>query len=99
MEALWAWKGRFFGFKDGNDLWTYKGHHVGKFYDNEIYDSEGKYLGRSYNGRLITKIMNKNKIKSRFTPYAKRMGQMKYMNYMGFMMLMGYEDFPELEGI
>lgn len=99
MKWLWTWSGRFFGYRDGDNLWTHDGQHIGQFYENEIYNQNGKYLGEIINeNRLITNLNKKNYTKSGFLPYVNRVGYVKFVDYIGYVMYAGYEDFPKLEG-
>ena len=98
MERIFAWRGRSFGYKDGEDLWTYSGRHIGKFHDDEVYGPDGRYLGELKNGKLISKTSKKSRRKSRFTPRMNRMGRSKTVNRVGSVMLVGYEDFPVIDG-
>src|SRR4030042_3126269 len=97
MEWLHTWGGRSFGYKDGEDLYTHGGKHIGKFHGNEVYGKNGQYLGEIYNSRLITNTSKRNYRKSPFTPYISRVGHVNQVNYVGNVMLAGYEDFPKLE--
>ncbi|MCK6599041.1 MAG: hypothetical protein L6Q37_11810 [Bdellovibrionaceae bacterium] len=94
MEWLWTWKGKCFGYRDGQDLWTYDGKHVGKFYDNEVYGRDGSYLGEVMNEKfLIRNKAKSNYRKSSFAPWARRGAYAKYANYAGYAMYAGHEDF------
>ncbi len=97
MDWLWTWKGRCFGYRNGDNLWTYNGRHVGRFAGDEVYGPDGKYLGevRSRN-RLITNRIKKSRRRSRFRPLHQRMGYVKRVNFVGNVMLVGYEEFPEI---
>jgi hypothetical protein len=100
MMWFWTWKGKCFGYKDGDNLWTYKGKHVGKFKGNEIYDTNGRYLGEVMNeNRLITSLSKKHLSWYSFAPYAKRGAYAKYVDYAGYAMYAGYEDFPVPENL
>jgi len=96
MEWLWTWGGKSFGYRDGDDLWTQDGRHVGKFYENEIYGSDGKYLGEVMEDNRLITYSSKNIRNSAFTPFASRVGSVKRVNFVGYVMLVGYRDFPEL---
>lgn len=98
MDWLWTWGGRCFGYRDGDDLWTYDGKHVGRFYGDEVYAPDGRYLGeiRSEH-RLITKINKQSKRRNTFTAYSRRVGYVKCVDYVGYVMIAGCEDFPKLE--
>ena len=41
----------------------------------------------------------KNVVSSSFTPYADRVGYVKYVDYVGYVMYLGYEEFPSPEEI
>ena len=98
MERMFTWGGKSIGYRDGENLWTYSGKHVGKFHGDEVYGPEGHYLGELKNGKLIAKTSMKARRKSRFTPRMNRMGRVKTVNHVGRVMLVGYEDFPDVEG-
>ena len=97
MQWLWTWGGRCFGYREGDDLWTYNGRHVGKFVGDDVYGPDGRYLGELINGdRLITQV-KKAWRPAGFPRWGKRVGYAKFVDYVGFTMYAGYEDFPELE--
>ena len=98
MERMFTWRGRSFGYKDGENLWIYSGRHVGKFHGDEVYGPDGRYLGELKNGKLIAKTSKNSRRRSRFTPRTNRMGRVKTVNHVGRVMLVGYEDFPEIDG-
>ncbi len=93
MEWLWTWKGKSFGYRQGDELRTQDGRHVGKFYGDDIYGPDGRYLGEVRNGRLITHKSKKSRKKSYFTPKAKVVGRVGRFGYVGNVMLSGYEEF------
>ena len=97
MESLFTWRGRYFGYKDGDNLWTYTGKHAGRFHDDEVYSPEGRYLGELRNGKLITRRTQPSKRRSGFMPHMNRMRRMKLMNSVGGVTIAGYEDVPCLE--
>lgn len=98
MSNLWTWGGKFFGYREGDDLRTHTGIHVGKFHGDEIYGSDGYYLGEVKNDRrLITKINKKGHRKSSFNPRMKRTGRTKHTDYTGYTMYTGSKDFPAPE--
>ena len=94
MKPIWTWGGTFFGFRTEDALYTHHGKHVGKFYDDEVYSSRGRYLGEIRNGRLITKTSGTSRVRASFTPRQKA-SRMKHVNYVGYVMLVGYQDFPK----
>lgn len=96
-ESVWTWRGKYFGYIDGDQLRTYQGLHVGKVNDDlEIYGKDGKYLGEIRNeNRLITRRNKLRKTKTRFIPRMKRVKRVKRVNKVGRVMVAGYEDFPE----
>jgi hypothetical protein len=99
MERLWTWGGEFFGYRDGDRLWTHDGRNVGRFHDDEIYGMDGRYLGEVKGDRLVTKRSKKSKCKSRFQPALNRVGIVKSVNRVGRVLGVGYEDFPNPEGV
>ena len=95
MAQLWTWGGTYFGYRDHDDLWTYDGRHVGQFHGSEVYGPDGRYLGEIMNSdRLITSTSKSIWRQGSFSPYARRAGQVPYLNYVGYVMYAGYEDFP-----
>ena len=98
MERMFIWGGRSFGYKDGENLWTYSGKHVGRFHGDEVYGPDGRYLGELKNDKLKAMTSKKSRRKSAFNPRMNRMGRVKTVNRVGNVMLVGYEDFPEIDG-
>ena len=98
MERMFTWGGRSFGYKDGENLWTYTGKHVGRFHGNEAYGPDGRYLGELRNNKLITKTSKRSRSRGPFTPRTSRMGRVKTVNRVGSVMLVGYGEFPEIDG-
>jgi len=97
MKWLWTWDGKCFGYREQEDLWTYEGKHVGNIIGMDIYDSKGNYLGEIMHGdRLITCKSKKLDKGYSFTPYANRAAVPQNVNYAGYAMYAGYEDFPKL---
>jgi hypothetical protein len=94
MEALWTWGGKYFGYRDGDDLWTHDGRHVGRFYYNEVYGPNGQYLGEiKTNNRLITCQSKKSVRRGSFAALPNRVGFVPNVDYEGYVMYVGYEDF------
>lgn len=94
LNWLWTWSGKFFGYRNGDDLWTYDGKHVGRFRGDVIYNCHGHYLGEIKNDTRLIRRKNKSSSSScSFTPKAKRMAYIKRVDYTGYVMLAGYEDF------
>ena len=95
MHWLWTWGGKCFGYRDGDDLWTYNGKHVGRFVGNSVFDPHGRYLGEIRSGNRLITARNKAHLRSgSFAPWAKRVAYAKYVDYVGYVMIMGCEDFP-----
>lgn len=97
MEWLHTWGGRSFGYRDGDDLWTHDGKHVGRFRGDEVYGHNGSYLGELRGGRLITNTSERSKISGSVPSLGNRVGHVQHVDYVGNVMLAGYEDFPQLE--
>ncbi|MFA6055588.1 MAG: hypothetical protein WC769_09455 [Thermodesulfovibrionales bacterium] len=97
MEWLWTWKGKSFGYRNGDELRTRDGRHVGRFIDDEIYAPDGRYLGEVIDGRLITHESKKSRRKASFTPKSTLIGQVGRIGYVGNVMLAGYEEFPSAD--
>lgn len=95
---VWTWKGKYFGYIESGRLWTAAGQHVGNVRDDIIYGRNGNYLGevRSDN-RLITHRSKTSRRVSSFTPLSNRVGRVRSVGYVGYVMISGYEDFPSPE--
>lgn len=94
MEWLHTWSGRSFGWRSGDELRTHNGRHVGRFEGDEVYAPDGRYLGEVRNGRLITRLARKGTRKSGFAPRMSVVGRVDHVGYIGWVMIVGYEDFP-----
>ena len=95
MQYLWTSGGTFFGYREEDSLFTHQGKCVGRFQGDEIYGSRGEYLGEiEGSGRLIT---DKSKKSLRGEQASNAQGDVtgKLANYTGYVMLAGYEDFPD----
>lgn len=98
MTHVWTWGGKYFGFREGDDLWTHTGIHVGRFNAEDVCDKTGSYLGEVMNGnRLIVNLSKKSMRYSSFSPWARRAGLVKFTDYVGYAMYVGHEDFPPPE--
>jgi hypothetical protein len=91
---LWTWGGKYFGYRDGNDLWTPSGRHVGRFTGDEVYGPDGRYLGEIKSGKLISRLASQNRRRGGFAPHGSHAGQARYVNHAGTAMYAGYQDFP-----
>ena|SRR6266568_603635 len=94
MQHLWTWGGKYFGYRDGNDLWTHSGKHVGRFQGDEVFGSDGRYLGELNSGKLIRSRSKAGHRSSSFAPFANRVGIVPYVTHVGTVMYAGYEEFP-----
>jgi len=100
MTLLWTWGGTFFGYREEDALWTYDGKHVGWFQGVEAYSIKGSYLGEiESENRLITRQHKKHLKAPVFAAYANRAGIARYVNYVGYVMYAGCEDFPLPENL
>lgn len=94
MTWLWTWGGTSFGYRKGDDLFTHDGKHVGRFHGDDIHGRNGRYIGELRGGnRLITQRSGKNVLRGSFAPTLGG-SYVKQVNYVGNVMLVGYEDFP-----
>lgn len=96
MDHVWTWGGTYFGYFSNEDLFTHDGRHIGKRSPSgEIYDARGKYLGELQNeNRLITNLAKKSWRGYGFAPHARRGSIVPFVNYVGYVMYVGHEDFP-----
>lgn len=98
MGSFWTWGGTYFGTLDGDNLWTHQGKHIGKLQGIEIFDLDGPYLGKIKNeNRLITNLSKRSQRGTAFSPHANRIGQVPLVNYVGYIMYVGFEDLPTPE--
>jgi hypothetical protein len=97
MDNLWTWSGKFFGYRQGDALRTYRGHHIGYFVGDDAFSLDGRYLGEAKDNRLITNRSKKNLRAGSVAQYAKNTAIVKFVDYVGFVMYAGYEDFPPPE--
>lgn len=89
----WAWGGKYIGFSEGGWLYSKKGKPIGYFRGDDIFSSSGRYLGEvKDNDKLIVDKNKKHCIASCSTKPCARGGR-SYCNYVGCVMLSGYEDF------
>jgi hypothetical protein len=94
VNHVWTWSGKYFGYIDNGNLWSAKGEHVGCVVDDEIFAANGKYIGEIHSdNRLITSKFKKDKEAGSFLPYSSRVGVVPCVDYVGYVMLAGYEDF------
>lgn len=96
MDHVWTWGGTYFGYFSGEDLFTLDGRHIGKRRESgEIYSARGEYLGELKNeNRLITNLSKNHRRSYSFAPYAQRGSTVRFVDYVGYVMYVGYEDFP-----
>ena len=97
MRWLWTWGGRFFGYREGDELWTYDGRHVSRLIGDEVYGPSGRYLGEIMQGRLITSLNKTSWMRTTFAPHGSRIGYVPFLDYVGYVMILGYEEFLKLE--
>ena len=87
MDHLFTWSGTYFGYRDGDSLWTHDGRHVARFDGDEVYGRHGRYLGEVVNDHLATSRSKTSWRRPGFSPYASRVGQVPFVNQVGFVML------------
>jgi hypothetical protein len=97
VEWVWTWSGRCFGYRADDNLWTHDGRHVGRFDGDEVYGADGAYLGEVHGERLIRNRSKAGWRRSAFSPLTRRVAYVKYVDYAGYVMLAGFEEFPHLE--
>ena len=98
---MWTWTGRFFGYREGDELWTRDGVHVGRFGGREVYGRDGRYLGELMLGRLIThRLRGREFADSRFAHPAQpdRERSAEQTDIDAYQLLAGYDDFPLARG-
>ena len=94
MDWFWTWEGKCFGYRVDDHLFTYRGKQAGRFEGKAVYGHDGMYLGEILNdNRLITHKAKKREQRSSFAP-VQGSSYAKYADYAGFVMYVGYEDFP-----
>lgn len=91
--SVWTWGGKYFGYRDGDELWTHDGKHAGHFVLDAVYDRAGRYLGELRNENRLIRRPNSVATSHGFTPCANRAALAPFADYAGYAMLAGYEDF------
>ena len=87
----------YFGRREGDDLWTHGGRHVERVHGDEVY-AQGHHLGKLRNDdQLITSTRKQNRRQSSFTPHGSRVKHVPLVDYVGYVMVVGCEDFPAPE--
>lgn len=94
MQHLWTWGGKYFGYREGDALRTHRGHHIGHFVDDDAFGLDGRYLGEVRNDRLIVNPSKRNLRGGSVARFAKNVALVKMVDYVGYVMLAGCEDFP-----
>ena len=97
MEHLWTWGGKYFGYRDSNALRTYRGCHVGHFVGDEVFGLDGRYLGEVQGDRLIVNRSRTNARAGSIGRFVNNVALVKMVDYVGNVMLAGYEEFPPPE--
>lgn len=89
----WSWRGKYIGFRDDDFLFSKTGKPLGYFSGDEAFDFDGNYIGEIMNTDRI--IVYKSKRTRRNSCCAKpcKHAGMSYCDYVGYAMLVGYEDF------
>ncbi len=95
MEYLWTWSGRFFGYRQGDNLFSKSGRCVGRFSGDEVYGTTGKYLGELINDRLITNSAKRSWMGDS-APNTTG-GIVSSARSTGYAMYAGHEDFPDVK--
>jgi hypothetical protein len=97
MQQLWTWGGKYFGYREGDALRTYRGHHIGYFVGDDAFGLDGHYSGEVKNDRLIVNTSKKNLRRGSVVRIVNNVALVKMVDYVGNVMLAGYEDFPSPE--
>jgi hypothetical protein len=97
MEELRTWSGKFFGYRDGDDLWTHTGLHVAQFEGGYLYGPDGSYLGEIVSGRLIRSPAGPGNRGLNFVRKPIRSGLPNLGDEPSFPEINPYEDFPSPE--
>lgn len=97
MQHLWTWGGKYFGYRESNALRTYRGNHIGYFVGDEAFALDGRYLGEARNDRLIVNPSKRGLLAGSVARFARNAALVKMVDYVGNVMLAGYEDFPPPE--
>lgn len=91
---MWTWGGKFFGYIDDELLFTYTGICAAKLVDGDLYDRSGSYLGEVMSeDRLIVNGSKKGQIGS-IAPLVRSAAIAPFIDYVGYVMYVGYSDFP-----
>lgn len=91
MINFWAWGGKYIGFSEGRYLYFKDGDPIGYINGKEVFDFNGKYLCDIMDGRLIVD-QRKCIVRCAMAKPCRMCGR-SYVNYVGYVMLAGYQDF------
>lgn len=94
MDNVWTWKGKYFGYLRDDRLFTHNGRSAGILSNGNIFDRNGRYIGELRgSNRLITHKQKKN-LRGPKASLSVGTSRARCVNYVGNVMLVGYEDFP-----
>ena len=97
MESLWTWHGRYFGYREGDDLGTYSGIHVGRFRESSVFDRYGRYLGEAVGSRVVVNTPDLTLQSQPFAPRPRRKRLSALVGLPGLPLDPEREDFPPPE--
>jgi hypothetical protein len=94
MKHVWTWGGTYIGYIDEERLFAHSGTQAGQLDGDDIYGADGQYLGEvTSDDRLITDLSKRSNTCDAFEP-AKVASVLPFINYVGYAMYDGHEDFP-----
>jgi hypothetical protein len=94
MKHVWTWGGAYFGYIDGDRLFAHSGTQAGQLDGDDIFGTDGQYLGEvTSDDRLITDLSKQSNARAAFAP-TKVGSVLPFINYVGYAMYDGHEDFP-----
>lgn len=99
MKYLWTWGGTFFGYETGGLLFTHRGKCVGRFNGKDVYGKRGEYLGELMDEERLISDRSKRSWRGSAAPNVQGGAIARFTNYVGYVMYVGYKDFPSPDAL
>lgn len=90
---FWAWGGKYIGQRSGAFLYSSSGKPIGRFDGDNLFDFDGNYIGEVRNEKFLIVNPQKKYIRSYSCCEPVSRCGISYVDYCGYAMYAGYEDF------
>lgn len=94
---LWTASGRFFGYREDDQLWSRCGRHVGRFDAGDVFAPDGAYLGELHRERLVSCTKKSALSIERFEPLPAASPMTAFEGIRTISLPSGYIDFPRIK--